>query len=230
MTAKILECLPEIDVLAMGRVTQLPEWYDDAVCGPFDVRSFAIHHPDGAIVVDAGIGIGDAFIDRIYAPQTVDVADVLATCGVDIKKVQALILTHLHFDHCGQARRFMAPVFVQSVELEAARSPRYTVPEWLPDADVRAIDGDAAIASGVRVIATPGHTSGHQSVVVDASDGRAVIVGQACHRAADFAAREPIPDCNDEVRLIARSSLNRLRSLAPATFYFSHDDETLSIG
>ena len=229
MTDRVLEHLPRIDIVAMGHVTRVPDWYGDAVGDSFDVRSFVIHHPNGPIVIDAGIGRGSELIDQLYAPQIVDIGDALASCGVDLAQVQALVLTHLHFDHCGQARHFAAPTFVQRVELDAARAPGYTVPEWIPDGDVQLVDGDTEIAAGVRVLCTPGHTPGHQSVVVEAHDGRAVVVGQACYRARDFEAPEPVADCDDSARPLARSSIERLRALAPATLYFSHDDQTLPI-
>ena len=229
MTDRVLKHLPSIDIVPMGRVTRVPAWPGGGLGEAFDVRSFVIHHPGGPIVVDAGIGRGDALIDELYAPQTVDISDALTSCGVALEHIQALVLTHLHFDHCGQARRISAPTFVQRAELEAARAPHYTVPEWIPDGDVRPIDGDLVIAVGVEAIATPGHTPGHQSVVVEADDGRAVIVGQACYRAHDFAAPEPVPDCDEASMHVARSSIERLRALAPASFFFSHDDQVLRI-
>lgn len=80
------------------------------------------------------------------------------------------------------------------------------------------------VAAGVRVLATPGHTPGHQSVIADARDGRAVIVGQVCYRGGDFTAPEPVPDCGDDALVLAQSSIRRLWALAPAMFYFSHDN------
>ena len=224
MIDRILDHLPGIDIVPMGRATRVPDWYGDAVGDSFDVHGFVIHHPGGPIVIDAGIGRGDVLIDELYAPQTVDIVNALGSRGVGLAQVQALILTHLHFDHCGQARRFTAPTFVQRTEMEAASAPGYTVPEWIPNDDVRLVEGDVEVAAGVRVFATPGHTPGHQSVVVDAQDGRAVIVGQTCYRSGDFAAPEAVPDCDDDVLEVARSSISRLRALAPATFYFSHDN------
>ena len=41
------------------------------------------------------------------------------------------------------------------------------------------LDGDAQIVDGVRVITTPGHTPGHQSVLVDTTGGRYCITGDA---------------------------------------------------
>lgn len=128
MTDRILEHLPPIDIVPMGRVTRVPDWLGGGSGDTSGVRSFVIHHPGGAIVVDAGIGSGDALIDRLYAPRVVDIGDALASRGVSLEDIQALVLTHLRFDHCGQARRISAPTFVQRAELEAARAPSYTVP------------------------------------------------------------------------------------------------------
>lgn len=41
------------------------------------------------------------------------------------------------------------------------------------------LDGDAEIADGIQVITTPGHTPGHQSVLVDTADGRYCVTGGA---------------------------------------------------
>ncbi len=65
--------------------------------------------------------------------------------------------------------------------------------------------------------------------MIEAQNGRAVLVGQACYRAHDFATPEPVPDCDESAEALARSSIARLRALAPATFYFSHDDKVLKI-
>lgn len=222
----MLDRLPVIEQVDMGRVSRLPDWYPESVGSPFTVFGFVIHHPVGPILVDAGIGSGNPVIDEIYAPVTID---VVGTVTAGAEPVQALVLTHLHFDHCGQSRRFRAPTYVQRAEMEAARAPRYTVPDWIPDGDVRLIDGDVDIADGVRLLATPGHTPGHQSVLVSAADGAALVLGQVCYRAGDFDAAAPIPDCDDEFRETALASLARVRSIVPkpCTVYFSHDSETV---
>ena len=151
---------------------------------PRQLRRALLRNPSSrGPVIDAGMGRGNAFIEQIYAPETVDISDALTSCEVDLAQVQALVLTHLHFDHCGQARRFAVPTFVQRAELEAARAPGYTVPEWIPDGDVRPLDGDAQIATGVWVLATT-HTPSHQSVVADAH-------GQAAQSSCDRLATAP---------------------------------------
>lgn len=116
------------------------DWYSETIGYPFSVHGFVIRHPAGPLVADAGIGSGNSVIDEMYAPATVDVVRIVATAGSD--HVRALVLTHLHFDHCGRARRFDAPTYVQCAEMDAAQTSRYTVPEWILDGAVQLVDGD----------------------------------------------------------------------------------------
>lgn len=115
------------------------------------------------------------------------------------------------------------PVFVQAAEVEAARLPMFTVPEWAEIADERrrTIDGDAEIAPWVSVMATPGH----QSVVVRSGDRVEVIVGQCCYTRAEFIDGTVLPADMHDVSLLddGLASLERLTGLAPAAGYFSHD-------
>src|SRR6202023_3847286 len=73
--------------------------------------------------------------------------------------------------------------YVQRSELARARGEKSAVAEWFDFAGARfeLIDGDAQIAEGVRVVATPGHTVGHQSVIVDTPDGGAMMIGDAAY-------------------------------------------------
>ena len=97
--------------------------------------------------------------------------------------------THLHFDHCGGNRLFPGlPIYVQRLEREAARVPGYTIPEWVEFEGARYVelDGAAEIVPGVRVVRTPGHTPGHQSVLVETEDGLVVVAGDVAYRWEDF--------------------------------------------
>ena len=104
-------------------------------------------------------------------------AEALDKAGVDIADIHAVAVSHLHWDHAGGLRHFAGrvPVHAQRAELEFATQPG-PVPERRgmfrvdyddPRIDWRVADGDAEIAPGVTAIATPGHTPGHQSFVVD---------------------------------------------------------------
>ena len=61
---------------------------------------------------------------------------------------------------------------MQRTELEAAVAPDY-LEEWVrfPGANYVELDGDTELFDGVSVLSTPGHSAGHQSVVVSTREG-----------------------------------------------------------
>jgi N-acyl homoserine lactone hydrolase len=192
----------------------------------YPVFGYLVLHPEAPIVVDTGVGIGHAFIDELYSPVHHDIDDSLFAHGVRIADVATVITSHLHFDHCGQNARFTnGRIIVQRAEVEAAREPGYTVPEWAfpPAIELDVIDGDHEIASGVRVVATPGHTPGHQSVVVDDGPRRTVLCCQASWSTTSFEAATLGDDgWSPEIGV---ASLDRLHALKPDSVLLSHDPD-----
>jgi len=181
------------------------------------VLAFAIRHPNGIVLVDTGIGEGDEWVDKNYRPRARDVREALTGAKLDADGVRAIVNSHLHFDHCGQNRAFAGvPIYVQRTELDLAREG-YTVVEWVDFAGARydAVDGDREIVDGVSVLATPGHTPGHQSVTVRTGDGLVLIAGQAAQDARSFATGP------------ADLSIQRLRELNADRIHFSHDRAVL---
>jgi glyoxylase-like metal-dependent hydrolase (beta-lactamase superfamily II) len=182
------------------------------------VLAFAIRHPDGLVLVDTGIGEGSEWIESNYRPRSRDVREALAGAKLDPDQVRTVINTHLHFDHCGQNRAFPGvPIHVQQAELDLALREGHTIVEWVdfPEARYEAVESDREIVEGVSVLATPGHTPGHQSVTVRTGDGLVLIVGQAAQDARSFATGE------------ADASVRRLRELNADRIHFSHDRAVL---
>ena len=105
-----------------------------------------------------------------------------------------MINTHLHFDHCGGNRLFPGiPIHVQARELAAARTePDYTVPEWVDFDGARYVehDGEAEVLPGIRLLPAPGHTEGHQVVLVDTDDGLVVLGGDVAYTFGELAKGE----------------------------------------
>lgn len=137
-----------------------------------------IDHPDGLVLVDTGmIDTHPLIADEDWRPHPLppEIVD----------RVKVVIHTHLHFDHCGGNRLFPGiPLHVQRRELELARGDEpYTVPEWVdfPGATYVEHDGAAEILPGIRVVPAPGHSDGHQVVVVETDEGLVVLGGDVAH-------------------------------------------------
>jgi glyoxylase-like metal-dependent hydrolase (beta-lactamase superfamily II) len=190
------------------------------------VMAFAIRRPDGIVLVDTGIGFGNEWIDENYQPRSRPIREALRAAALDADLVRAVINTHLHFDHSGQNAAFArVPIFVQQPEWDVGWDEGYTITEWLDfdGAGYERVRGDVEIAPGIRLLATPGHTPGHQSVTVETDDGLVLIVGQAAQDARDFA-----NTAGDGTRAEgAAASLTRLRELNATLIHFSHDRAVL---
>lgn len=162
-----------------------------------------------------------------------DLDAALGEHGHEVSDIATVITSHLHFDHCGQNDRFPhARVLVQSAEVEAARAPFYTVPEWAfpDDVELIEIDGDHQVAPGIEIIATPGHTVGHQSVLIDDGSGlRTIACCQASWDVESFGAAE-LGDEHGWDQTAGARSTRRLHSLEPTSVLFSHDARVWNAG
>jgi N-acyl homoserine lactone hydrolase len=156
------------------------------------------------------------------------VAEALRRHDVDPSDINWIINSHLHFDHSGQNAVFpQAPVYVQRAEYERRNDPDYTVVEWLNYAGARweLLDGEREIVSGVRVLTTPGHTPGHQSIEVDTTAGPALLTGDACWTVKMFDGEAPREGMMEDDATFGRS-LDKMRGLKPAVVHFCHDNRT----
>lgn len=200
--------------------------------GPLDgrrgvVMAFAIGVDGRWILMDTGIGTGNAELVEVYAPETRPIGAALKSVGVEPAWIEGIVNSHLHFDHCGQNALFpQRPIWVQSSEWAAAQLPDYTIPEWVdfPGARYELIDGQLEVLPGVTVVPTPGHTPGHQSVVVDTPDGPVVLAGQACYAPNEWSRDSPAIDGHTSAwdQPAYRASLDFLRQLDPITCWFAH--------
>ncbi|MHB8588609.1 MAG: N-acyl homoserine lactonase family protein [Candidatus Dormibacteraceae bacterium] len=199
------------------------------------VHGFVIKHPtEGAILVDTGVGWPTELVQE-WKVVNRNAADALAEHDLSPADVRIVINSHLHFDHCGQNAVFQhAPFYIQRAELDRARRDETVTSQWFDFAGARfeLIDGDAKIAEGVRVVATPGHTVGHQSVIVDTHDGGAVMIGDAAYTSDIY--RE-VDDANLATwdgqysdRQAWSESLHRLHGMHPHAVHFCHDTRVVS--
>src|SRR5690242_9189428 len=132
---------------------------------------WTIDHPEGRILVDTGL------ID--VRPEVDDMSPTPHPENIP-RDVACVINTHLHFDHCGGNRLFPGvPIHVQKRELADARAGGYTIDEWVDFDGATYVehDGEVELLPGVRLLPAPGHTDGHQVVVVETDTGTQVIGG-----------------------------------------------------
>jgi N-acyl homoserine lactone hydrolase len=189
---------------------------------------YVISHPDGQLLYDTGMG-SRPDVDAYYRPRRVDLTQALAALGVQIGDLDLAANSHLHFDHCGGNPQLgNVPVFVQAAELSAARQTAdYTLPELLDGSRFEQLAGSAEVLPGVTIMPTPGHTSGHQSLVVRRPDGVVIVAGQTHDTATQYAAdqlswqahrdghAQPLPDIPGWI--------DALQQFDPRVVYFAHD-------
>ena len=197
------------------------------VCG------YLIDHPDGLVLLDTGIAEGHQEVEETYHPVRRSMDEALATAGVTTADIRVVVNCHLHLDHCGGNPRFPGtPIFAQQVEFDAAhREEDYPIVGLYDFTDARyeLHGGEADVAKGIRVVPTPGHTPGHQSLVVETEAGRVVLAGQAVNGATDFARAQYASELRrsgSEETVKVPEWIERLQELDPILVLFAHDDAT----
>jgi glyoxylase-like metal-dependent hydrolase (beta-lactamase superfamily II) len=146
-------------------------------------------HTGGVFLFDNGAGFGNDEIQERFGPRVRRLEEALGSVGITLADVTGAANCHLHFDHAGQNGRLTGlPIFVQRAEWEMVHQPDYTVAEWIdvPGLDYEVLDGETEVAPGLRLVPSPGHTAGHQSLVIDTPDGPVVLAGQAVRSRSEW--------------------------------------------
>jgi glyoxylase-like metal-dependent hydrolase (beta-lactamase superfamily II) len=162
-----------------------------------------IEGPTKKIVVDTGdtaeelIARGLTGKTNLQSPE-----EGLGKFGLGPSDIDIVIVTHLHPDHIALAHKYTnAKFIVQRRELGEALYPHPVgAPGYKPfnkpfkpyeNLNYEVIEGDKAIVEGVKVLLTPGHTPGTQSVAIETAKGLAVIFG-ACTIMENFYPTEAV--------------------------------------
>ena len=152
-------------------------------------------------------------------------ASQLAELGVAPEDVGVLAVSHAHFDHVGNSRLFTgARWYVQRREYDAMFGANFASYGFLPDlyASLRSnetvkIDGDFDVFGddSVRILSTPGHTPGHQSLLVRLpTAGPVVLSGDVAHFGDNFRQRR-VPKFNAD-HAASVTSMQRLDDIVDA--------------
>ncbi|WP_022835429.1 MBL fold metallo-hydrolase [Salisaeta longa] len=213
---------------------------------PLATRCLLLRSDERCVLVDTGIG--DVFGEKyrsIYAVEGTDVVAGLAAHGVEPSDVTDVILTHLHFDHCGGATRAACeervPTFpnatyhVQRAHWTWARNAhpkeknsflRRTFDPLAAAGQLHLVDGATTLFPGLSVRTVDGHTEAQQLVVVH-DDAQTLVyvadllptthhVGAAWTMAYDVHPLTTIDEKADFLRQAAKAEWN---------LFFEHDPE-----
>ncbi|EFL26710.1 putative N-acyl homoserine lactone hydrolase [Streptomyces himastatinicus ATCC 53653] len=194
------------------------------------VLAYLVRHERGLLLFDTGIGTGSPETDAHYRPHRRALPAALAAAGAALADITLVVNCHLHFDHCGGNPLLTGvPVLVQATELATARRGGHTIDALIdfPGATYTELTGEAEVWPGVHLIPTPGHTEGHQSLVVRQPDGTVVLAGQAHDFASEFAsahlARHAALDGLAQPLPPYPPWLDRLADFDPRRVLFAHD-------
>jgi N-acyl homoserine lactone hydrolase len=170
------------------------------------VKSYVVVHPQGTLVWDTGIEDAIAELPegrRIAEPIVFKVPRTMRSqleqIGIDPASVDYLGLSHLHIDHVGNIDLFSgATVLLQEAEAEAGFGPDAEQLTLIPETyaalnrdKVQAVAGDHDVFGdgSVTLISLPGHTPGHQGLLVRLRDsGPILLATDIVYSAPDYAA------------------------------------------
>ena len=154
--------------------------------------------------------------------------------GLTPDDIDIVVNTHLHFDHCGNNALFKnAKFIVQADEYRYAFEPgRFQQAAYLRELfdvkiDYELTQSGRQIANDVFVVPTPGHSIGHQSVIIKADNKDYVYCGDAAPTKENLERRN-IPGilyCAHK----ALKSIDHLRAIENAVYIYSHDNEQLTL-
>lgn len=249
LTAAASAAVERLYVLNCGeaRVDDISVWSPGVDVGQartFSNNCYLIRHGQDWLLWDTGVpdewarssdGVAGSPGVRGFVHRTL--ASQLAEIGVAPDDVTILAVSHAHFDHVGNVRMFKkARWLVQKVEYDAMLGPDARRFRFMPDFygtlrenPVTKLDGDHDVFGdgSVRILSTPGHTPGHQSLLVRLpKHGPVILSGDVAHFTANMAFRR-VPTFNVD-KDSSRQSMDRIDQIARAEgarLWINHDLE-----
>lgn len=167
---------------------------DEDVWVPTPVPAYLIETDDGRrVLIDTGLHEGHIAdpamtwsgepMESVLRPtmreeHTID--HQLGLLGLTVEDVTDVVISHLHFDHCGQLHRFAGKrVLIAGDHLAAAReSPEVFKPRYfeLPGLSFTPGQLTGEIFPGIEAIETPGHAPHHRSFAIELPNSGAFVL------------------------------------------------------
>jgi glyoxylase-like metal-dependent hydrolase (beta-lactamase superfamily II) len=193
---------------------------------------YLVVHPDGTLVWDTGLGDELAgrepllVEDHALFQVTDTVASQLASVGHPADGIDYLGLSHVHVDHTGNVGLFDgSTLLIQGEEYEAARAT--DEPSSLAKLPVTLLSGDHDVFGDGSVVVKrlPGHTIGHQALLVELEQTGAILLSGDVTHSLDSWRTNAIPTFNHDVAESERS-LAQAREILDrhrASLWIQHD-------
>ena len=196
---------------------------------------YLIHHTQGWLLWDTGItdaiaakpdgeAPADPRMTHWRRPKTL--ASQLEMLGVKPADIKYVAVSHTHPDHIGNVEMFpQTMLLVQKAEYEWP-SP-LGVGRFKPEHPVTKLEGDNDVFGdgSVTLLATPGHTPGHQSLLLKLPNtGAIVLSGDAVHFKSNWDIRRVPSGNTDKDKTLA--SMQRIADILAkenAQLWINHD-------
>jgi glyoxylase-like metal-dependent hydrolase (beta-lactamase superfamily II) len=203
---------------------------------PFTFSCYVVKHGDDVMVWDTGFVPGS----NPNAPKA-SLTEQLAQLKIKPEQVKYVGISHFHGDHTGQLPSLPdATLLIGAKEWEALTAPKPMAganvdafKHWISGGgkvEPQPADKDVFGDGTVVILRTPGHTPGHQSLLVRTKgSGAFILVGDAAHFHENYES-DGVPGFNyDRAQTIA--SLERIKAIAKnvkATVIIQHDPRDIS--
>ncbi len=229
--------------LLIDKGVNLTPGYDLGVQIRIPVTAYLIEIGKKRILIDSGLNplviedpvraIGDYIQSNTPLVSRADhILSRLSQIGMGPDDIDMVVCTHLHFDHAGGNQFFgSCDLIVQKSEIESARnSPDYIRHDWdYAHLNYHQIEGDEEIMTGVDLISTPGHSAGHQSVLVNLpKTGAVLIAGDAVAHSDHWCRDSPALAVDKDLLVNSRLRLKHIADTKQCLTLFSHDPEQWS--
>src|SRR6266568_3256055 len=196
---------------------------------------YLIHHTQCWLLWDTGIADSIAAMPNGLAPSdpraiqwhvTKTLASQLEMLGVKPADIKYVTISHSHPDHVGNVEMFpQAMLLVQKAEYDWPNP--LGVGRFKPEHPVTKLEGDRDVFGdgSVMIFATPGHTPGHQSLLVKLpKTGAVVLSGDAVHFTSNWEIRAvPSMNTNKEQTQASMQKIADTLTREKATLWINHD-------
>jgi N-acyl homoserine lactone hydrolase len=221
-----------------GHVIDISRWSPGVNVGkPMDMSEncYLLHHTQGWLLWDTGIPDAIAAMPdgqapddprAIYWRRPKTLASQLESVGVKPPEIKYLAISHTHPDHIGNVELFpQAMLLVQKAEYEWPNP--LGVGRFKPEHPVTKLEGDYDVFGdgSVTIIATPGHTPGHQSLLVKLPKTGAVLLsGDAVHFKDNWDNRRvPSINTDKDKTLASMQRMAEVLAREKAQLWINHD-------